>query len=238
MRRLTSVLLVLVVILAAIGAAVTYLYMDEKGPLQTSLNAKVLVLCVDPSEGRPGPGSVDMAFVAYLEDGNLKNITPIYPGGMKHPSAAAPEEVQAQGLNVLVLHDSLWWNNTTYDAQMAQEIVQYNTGIKTDAVVMVKPAAIDALLQSIGGVNVPGQGYVTNNTIEFLRNEQSSGGMSRGNAVESIANELRKAAKDKTNRTKMYDVIFAQYNAGNIIVEPSDFAYRFFTAENINKIFG
>ncbi len=238
MRRLTKVLIVIVVILAIIVGALSFLYVDEKGPLKSTLNAKVLVLCVDPSEGRPGPGSVDMAFVLELQDGNLKNMTPIYPGGMRHPTAEAPDFVKTQGLYVLVLHDSLWYENTTYDAQLAQEIVEYNTGIKTDVVVMVKPEAIDAIIASIGGVTVDGQGYVQGDTLEFLRNEQTEGGMSRGNAIESVANGIKKAAQDKEKRQAIMTTTIAQYNAGNIIVEPNDFAYRFMTAESINKVIG
>lgn len=238
MRRLVMVLVIFVVILAIIGGALTYLYMDKSGPLQSTLNAKILVLCADPSEGRPGPGSVDMAFVINMDNGNVKNYTPIYPGGMKHPTAAAPPEVQAQGLGVLVLHDSLWYENVTYDAQLAQEIVEYNTGIKTDVVVIVKPEALDAIIQSIGGVTIPDQGYVNNNTIEFLRNEQNSGNMSRGNAVESVALAIKNASKDKTNRSSIMNAIIAQYNAGNIIVVPNDWAYRFITAESMSNVLG
>jgi hypothetical protein len=212
--------------------------MDKTGPLQSTLNAKVLVLCVDPSEGRPGPGSVDMAFIVNLDNGNIKNYIPIYPGGMKHPTAAAPAEVQAQGLNVLVLHDSLWYENVTYDAKLAQEIVEYNTGIKTDVVVMVKPEAIDAVIQSVGGVTIPEQGYVNNNTIDFLRNEQTDGNMSRGNAVESVALAVKNASRDKTNRSNIMNAIISQYQAGNIIVVPDDWAYRFITAESMSNVLG
>lgn len=237
MRRLTIILLVIVIIAGIAGIALSYLFMNENS-LKSTLNANILVLCVDPSEGRAGPGSVDMAFAINLKDGNIGNITPIYPGGMRHPTAAAPPEVQAQGLDVLVLHDTLWWNNTTYDAKMAQETVEYNTGIKTDTVIMVKPTAIDAVLQSIGGVNVEGQGVVTNNSITFLRNEQSHGGLSRGNAVESLAYGIRNASKDSSKRSAIMNAIIAQYNQGNIIVVPNDFAYKFITAEALDKVFG
>lgn len=237
MRKLFKILIIIFAILAVVGGVLSYLYYDSNSPIGSTLNAKVLVLCIDPSEGRPGPGSVDMAFAVDLKDGNVDNVTPIYPGGMTHPNASAPDYVKTQGLYVLVLHDSCWWNNTTYDAKMAQEIVEYNTGIKTDVVVMVKPDAIDAVIQSVGGVNVEGQGYVNNNSITFLRDEQENN-MSRGNAVESIANSIRNASKDKTNKTNIVNAITAQYQAGNIIVVPDDFAYRFITAEALNQVFG
>lgn len=238
MRGLTKALIVIVVILAIVVGAMSFLYLDDSGPLKSTLNANVLVLCVDPSEGRPGPGSVDMAFVFELKDGNLKNMTPVYPGGMRHPTAEAPDYVKSQGLSYLVLHDSLWYENTTYDAQLAKEIVEYNTGMKTDVVVMVKPEAIDAIVASIGGVNVDGRGYVQGDTLEFLRAEQSGGGMSRGNAVESVAKAIKNAASDKEKRQAIMTTIIAQYNAGNIIVEPNDWAVRFMTAESLNKVIG
>jgi hypothetical protein len=137
-----------------------------------------------------------------------------------------------------VLHDSLWYENVTYDAQLAQEIVEYNTGIKTDVVVMVKPEAIDAIIQSIGGVTIEDQGYVNSNTIDFLRNEQSSGNMSRGNAVESMALAIKNASRDKNNRSNIMNAIIGQYQAGNIIVVPDDWAYRFITAESMSKVMG
>lgn len=237
MRKLISALIVIIAIIAVIAGALTYLYFDTNSPLRTTLNAKALVLCVDPSEGRPGPGAVDMAFVVDLKKGNVVNVTPVYPGGMTHPNASAPDYVKTQGLYVLVLHDSCWWNNTSYDAKMAQEIVEYNTNISTDVVVIVKPDAIDAILQSVGGVYIEGQGYVDNNSIDFMRDEQKNN-MSRGNAVESIAYAIRNASKDKTNKTNIMNAIIAQYQAGNIIVEPNDFAYRFITAEGLNQVFG
>jgi 20S proteasome alpha/beta subunit len=110
--------------------------------------------------------------------------------------------------------------------------------MKSDVVVMVKPEAIDAVIQSIGGVNVEGQGYVQGDTLEFLRAEQSEGGMSRGNAIESVADAIKSAAQDKDKRQAIMTTIIAQYNAGNIIVEPNDWAVRFMTAESINKVFG
>ena len=68
-------------------------------------------------------------------------------------------------------------------SKVAQEIVKYHTGMETDLVVIVTPEAIDAMIQAIGPVYVEGKGYVTGNSIEFLREEQDQDGMSRGSAV-------------------------------------------------------
>lgn len=235
MRKLTTVLLVIVIILALVVGALTFLYMDKGGPLQSTLNAKVLVLCADPSEPRPGVGGVDMAFIINLKDGNPGNFTPLYPGGMSHPTAAPPEGVDT---GALMLHDTLWNEDIPAGAKLAQETVEYNTGVKTDVVVIVTPEAIDAILQSIGGVNVPGQGLVQGNTLEFLRNEQDTGGLSRGNAIETLANAIKSAAQDPGKRSTIMNAIIGQYNAGNIIVVPNDFAYRFITAEGLSRIIG
>ena len=236
MQRI-SLLIILVIVLALVGGVLAYLHFDENSPLNTALNAKVLVLCVDPSEGRPGPGAADMAFNVNFTDGNVTGITPIYPGGMSHPNASAPEEVQEMGVTKLMLHDTLWWNNTTYDAKLAQETVEYNTGIKTDVVVMVKPAAVDAVLQAIGGVYVNGT-LVNNNSIEFLRDEQKYGNMSRGNAIETVANAIKTSYKNESNRGKIRAALVNQYNKGNIIVVPDSFVSQFLAADSLNKMLG
>lgn len=235
--RKTSILIVLVLILGLVAGALTYMHFDENSPLQTTLNAKVLILCIDPSEGRPGPGAVDMAFNVNFTDGNITNMTPIYPGGMHHPTAAPPDYVKEHGVNVLMLHDTCWWNNTTLDAQLARETVEYNTGIKTDVVVMVKPAAIDAIINSIGGVYVNGQ-LVTGNTIEFVRDEQTNGSMSRGNAVVTVGNAIKTSYRNESKRGVIRAAIIDQYQKGNIIVVPDSFVSQFLAAESLNKIFG
>ena len=235
--RKTSILIVLVLILGLVAGALTYLHFDENSPLQTTLNAKVLILLIDPSEGRPGPGAVDMAFNVNFTDGNITNLTPIYPGGMHHPTAAPPDYVKQQNVSVLMLHDTCWWNNTTLDAQLAKETVEYNTGIKTDVVVMVKPAAVDAIINSIGGVYVNGQ-LVTGNTIEFVRDEQTNGNMSRGNAVETVGNAIKTSYRNESKRGVIRAAIIDQYQKGNIIVVPDSFVSQFLAAESLNKIFG
>lgn len=215
----------------------TYLFKVQNGPLKATLNSTLLVATVDPSETRPGPGAVDMAFVVYLKDGSISSLTPVYPGGMAHPNATPPDGAAAQGDTKLYLHDTFWWNDTNKDAKLAQETVEYNTGIKTDAVVVVKPTAIDAVLKSIGGVDVPGQGHVTNNSVEFLRDEQKYG-MSRGGAVESLAYAVKDASNDKKKRSAIIDAIIAQYTQGNVLIIPGDFGYKLITAESLNRVLG
>lgn len=182
----------------------------------------VLILCADPSEKRPGIGAVDMAFVVHTTDGNIKNVTPIYPNHMTHPTASPPQYLKdTYGMTKLYLHDSLWSADVENGTKLAQEIVQYNTGLKTDIVVVVTPDAIDALIKSIGPIYVNGTD-VTGSSIAFVRNEQYNEGMSRGEAVKSIMNPMMKAVKDKNKFSALLQAATTQYAQGNIVVVPKD----------------
>ncbi|MBP2044784.1 DUF4012 domain-containing protein, partial [Methanobacterium aggregans] len=142
-------LVVMLILLAAVAAFIVYEY---EQPGETNVmrgNHTILLLCDDPTEdqGTQGIGSVDMAFAINLVDGNVKNTTAIYPGGLRHPTAAEPSSL---GSGKLLLHDSLYGVSTEEGAQQAQEIVEYNKGIKTDAVVMITPDAVNALVSAAG----------------------------------------------------------------------------------------
>ena len=137
------ILLIIVLILVGISAGyVIYQYLQPASSNVMKGNHSLLLLTIDPGESRPGMGAVDMAFVVHVTDGNILNITPVYPGGMRHPTVDEPAETGAGG-GKLLRHDSFWNNNTDADAKLAQEIVEYNTGMKTDGVVIVTPDAID-----------------------------------------------------------------------------------------------
>jgi hypothetical protein len=231
-----KILIILLIILAIGAIYVGFQYKMASDKNLTSGTHKMLLLLADPSEQRPGIGAVDMAFVVYVVDGNVKNMTPVYPGGMAHPTESAPAEVQAQGVSQLLLHDSLWYKDTEKDAKLAQEIVEYNTGMKTDSVVIITPDAVDALIKSIGGVQVAGQGNVTGNTIEFVRDEQNYGGSSRGNAVESVMKPLLNATKDKNKTNAMLNAAVDQYLKGNIVVIPSDLFIQYALSKGVAVI--
>ena len=198
-------------------------------------NYTLLVLTVDPSEPRPGPGAVDMAFVVNVKNGTISHMTPIYPGNMTHPTASPPSEI-AQNGSKLFLHDTMWWNDTDYDAKLAQETVQYNTGIKTDGVVIIKPAAVDALINAVGPIYVSGQGYVNISSIDFLREEQKEG-MSRGEAVQSLADAIKNASYFKSKRSAVFNVVHDQCSKGNIIIVPASLYNDLMSEETLNKIF-
>ena len=152
---------------------------------------------------------------------------------MSHPTASAPAEA---GTGVLMLHDTLWDADPEVGAKLAQETVQANTGIKTDAVVMVTPEAIDAMIAAVGPINVPGQGTVTGNSIEFLRAEQNTGGMNRSSAVQSIMKPILNATKDPTKYAALSQVAVDQYLKGNIVVIPQSLFTQFAISKGINTI--
>lgn len=217
-----------------IGLVAAFVIYQYEQPASTNMmkgQHNLLLLTVDPSEARPGLGGVDMAFAVNIVDGNIKNLTPIYPGGMMHPTAMEPA-----GTGRLMLHDTLWDVDPAVGAKLAQETVQANTGIKTDGVVMVTPTAIDALIASVGPINVPGQGTVTGNSIQFLRAEQNSGGMSRGGAVESIMKPILNATKDPSKYAALTQIAVDQYLKGNIVVIPKSLFTQFAISKGINTI--
>ncbi len=215
---------------------VAYVYMttgSEENIMKGDHN--ILFLAVDPSEQRPGMGAVDMAFVISTHDGNMVNKTPVYPGGMTHPTASPPQYLkESQGVNKLYLHDALWGEDVEVGAKLAQEIVESNTGLKTDAVVILTPEAVDALINTVGPIYIEGQGYVSGNSIEFLRNEQY-GGMSRGNAVESMMQGIMNSAQDPANYSKLLKTGASEYTKGNIVVIPKDLFIKLLITNGIGN---
>ena len=96
------------------------------------------------------------------------------------------------------------------DVKNAQEIVETNTGIKTDAVVIVTPDAVNAILTSIGPINVPGYtGNGTNAAVDFIRNmtEEKNSTMSRGNATELLMKPVLAAIKDPSKSSSLFQTV-------------------------------
>ena len=139
--------ILLIIILVLIGISTGFVIYKSAQPASTNImkgNHTILLLTADPSEKRPGIGAVDMAFAIGVNNGSVTNLTPIYPGGMTSKTVMEPAEANS-GNGYMKLHDSLWYTDTTSDVKNAQDIVETNTGIKTDAVVIVTPEAVDAL---------------------------------------------------------------------------------------------
>ncbi|PKL66465.1 MAG: hypothetical protein CVV28_10715 [Methanobacteriales archaeon HGW-Methanobacteriales-1] len=195
----------------------------------------ILVLGVDETEKRPGLGAVDMAMIVKMKDGEIQNVTQIYPGGMVHPTAPVPAYLQSIGESKLRLHDALWENNTEQGATYAKEIVEYNTGEKPDVVVLITTEAVDAMIASVGSVEVNG-GNISGNSLETLRSEQSSLGETRGNAVQGLMSSILNVThNDKTKYIALVNTAIDQYNQGHIYVFPKSVFKNFLIAEGIHK---
>lgn len=238
MRKIVKILIVVILILlASVAAFVIYQYEQPSSTNVMKGDHNVLLLTADPSEKRPGVGGVDMAFVIHVTDGNIKNLTPIYPGGMTHPTAQEPAAANA-GSGNLRFHDVLWDANITQDTVLAQQIVKYNTNMTTDAVVIVTPDAVDAVLNSIGPINIPGyNGNGTNAAVSYIRNESEyNKNMSRGNATETLMKPVMTAAKDPSKSAALFSTIISQYSKGNIIVVPSDLMTQFAISKGLNLL--
>ncbi|HEX3012696.1 MAG TPA: DUF4012 domain-containing protein [Methanobacterium sp.] len=234
-KKIIAIIILLIFIAGVLFVAYEYqTTTTEENVLKGDHN--VLLLCADPSEKRPGIGAVDMAFIIHTYDGNIKNVTPVYPGHMAHPTASPPQYLKdSQGVNKLYLHDALWDANVETGTKLAQEIVQYNTGLKTDIVVVVTPDAIDAMIKAIGPIYVNGTD-VTGSSIAFVRNEQYNENMTRGNAVESVMKPMMNAIKDKNKYSALLQVAAVQYAKGNIVVVPKDVFFKIAIANGLQSL--
>ena len=231
-------IIVLIIILLLVGISVGYVFYQAEQPASTNImkgNHTILLLTADPSEKRPGIGAVDMAFAIGVSNGSVTNLTPIYPGQMRSATAIEPPEA---GTGKLLLHDSLWYKDTVSDVKNSQEIVETNTGIKTDAVVIVTPEAVDALINSIGPINVPGYTNGTNASIDFIRNmtEEKTSTMSRGNASELLMKPVLTAMKDPTKSPALFQAAFQQYLKGNIVVIPNNLMTQFAISKGLKML--
>ncbi|MDO5826530.1 MAG: DUF4012 domain-containing protein [Methanosphaera sp.] len=227
-------ILAIVIILILIAVGVYFLYNYTEGQKAFAGEHNVLVLCADPSEPRPGVGAVDMAFVIHLSDGKVGEITKVYPGGLAHPTREPSDSMKAEGLSVVYLHDSLWSENLTEGTTIAQEIVEYHTGLKTDMVLVMTPEAIDALVKSVAPVYSNGK-EVSNSSIDFLRDDQDQGA-TRGDAVEGLADGIREAASKNNKKPALIQSSMDQYSKGNILVVPEDKFAPFISYGGINNI--
>jgi hypothetical protein len=235
MSKKLIALIILIILITGAGLVISHFYSQGKEKFEGNYN--VLLLCVDTSEERPGIGAIDMAFVVNVNQGKLINMTPVYPGGLAHPTISPTADMKSYGIDKLYLHDSLWTTDVEKGSKIAQETVEYNTGMKTDLVVIVTPESIDAIIQAIGPIYVEGQGYVTGNSVDFLREEQNKDGMSRGSAVQSLMEGIKTAIQNPSNRKILMETVSSQYSQGNLYVIPSNVLQEFLVYEGINTLF-
>ena len=181
-KLIIAILVVILIGLLAVIAGTLFL-----GPDLTQENKSVLVLASDKYE--QSNGGVDMAYMVRLENGSLKNYTPVYPGEMYHPSQPAPGGLSGH----MMLHDCLW-NGVDQGMQYAAEIVEYHTGMHADAVVLVYDEGVDNVIDSVRPLVVDGK--ETNlSATDIIRendayngyagNENVPGTMDRGDAMDT-----------------------------------------------------
>lgn len=216
-RLIVAILIVLIIGLIAIIAGALFIGHDTdlvKG------EKNILVCAIDEGEDRPGMGACDMAFIIHLKDGTIRNYTPIYPGGLTHPTAAEPMEAQEQGAgSSLLLHDAFWDADNEQGMQLAKEIVEYQTNNSIDSVVAINSEALDAILSAAGQLEIDGQ--LTNASgIDIIREEDWGNGVSRGDAVIDVVKAAATAASSNSaTKSSMINAALDQYSKGNIIMD-------------------
>lgn len=232
-KLIIAILLVILIGIWAMIAGSLFL-----GPDLTSESKDILVLASDKYE-QPN-GGVDMAFMVRLENGSLANYTPIYPGGMSHPSQSAPGGLSGR----MMMHDCLW-DGTANGMRYAQEIVEANTGMHSDAVVLVYDEGLDNIIDTVRPIYIDGE--VSNlSAADMVRqndayngyagNENVQGTMSRGDAVMELAKALSNLTKDPDKKSTMIDAALKEYSNGNIIMQPEGSFVKLLATKGIDKL--
>lgn len=233
-KLIIAILLVILVgLLASIYGAL------NSGPDLSQENKDILVLAADKYE--QSNGGVDMAFMIHLENGSFHNYTPIYPGGMTHPSQPASSAI---GGGKMFLHDSLY-DGVEDGMQYAKEIVESNTNMTADAVVVVYDEGVDNIINSVRPLKVDGE--VTNlSATDIIRendayngyegNEGVTGTMSRGDAVMVLVKALAQAAAKPDKKATMIKTALDEYSKGNIIMQPEGSFTKLLATKGIESI--
>ncbi len=235
-RSKKLIIAILVVILLGLLLLIAGYFVG--GPDLSQENKTILVLAADKYE-QPG-GGCDMAYLVRLENGHLENYTPVYPGGMYHPSQPAPGGLSGN----MLLHDSMY-NGVENGMQYAKEIVAYHTGIEADAVVLVYDEGVDNILDSIRPIEV--DGVETNlsatdiirendNYAGYKGNGGVTGTMSRADAVMVLVKAISKAAKDPTKKNAMLHAALDEYTKGNIVMQPQGSFTRLLATKGLESI--
>lgn len=227
--------ILLVILIGQIFVIAGALFMT---PDLTAESKNILVLASGKDE-QPN-GSVDMAYMIHLENGSLANWTPVYPGGMYHPSQPAPGGLSGN----MFLHDCLW-DGPSQGMDFAKEIVEINTGMHADAVVVVYDEGIEHIIDSIRPLYVDGK--VTNlSAVDVIRSndayngyagsEKMPGTMSRGDAVMVLAKAVSNATKDPEKKSTMVQKALEEYSNGNILMKPEGSFTKLLATKGIERI--
>ena len=234
-KKLIIALIIIVLIgLVAIIAGTLFIGND------THLNEgkkTILVCAIDESEDRPGMGACDMAFLVRLDNGSVKNYTPVYPGGLTHPNASEPTEAQQQGAgSALLLHDAFWDADNYKGMQLAKEIVEYRTNNTIDSVVAVNVKGLDAVLGAAAPLKVNGT-TLNASGIDIIREEDWGRGVDRGDAVMEIVKAAADSAKDPVKKSSMVNAAIDQYSKGNIIMDKQGSFVELLASKGIENLF-
>ena len=219
----TKKLIIAILIVILIGLLASIYGALNSGPNLTQENKDILLLTADKYE--QSNGGVDMAFMIHLENGSFANYTPVYPGGMTHPTQPASS---ALGGGKMFLHDCLY-DGVDEGMQYAKEIVEANTNLTADAVVLVYDEGVDNIIDSIRPLKV--DGVETNlSATDIIRendayngyagNEGVSGTMSRSDAVMVLVKALAQAAANPDKKATMIQAALNEYSKGNIVMKP------------------
>ena len=236
-RRKKLIIAILLVILVGLLAAI-YGALNT-GPNLTQEDKDILILAADKYE--QSNGGVDMAFMIHLENGSFENYTPVYPGGMTHPTQPASS---ALGGGKMFLHDSLY-DGVENGMQYAKEIVEANTNMTADAVVVVYDEGVDNVIDSIRPLEV--DGVETNlSATDIIRendayngyagSEKMPGTMSRSDAVMVLVKALAQAAADPDKKATMAKAALNEYSKGNIIMQPEGSFTKLLATKGIESI--
>jgi len=219
----TKKLIIAILIVILIGLLASIYGALNTGPNLTQENKDILLLTADKYE--QSNGGVDMAFMIHLENGSFANYTPVYPGEMTHPTQPASS---ALGGGKMFLHDCLY-DGVDDGMQYAKEIVEANTNLTADAVVLVYDEGVDNIIDSIRPLKV--DGVETNlSATDIIRendayngyagNEGVTGTMSRSDAVMVLVKALAQAAADPDKKATMIQAALNEYSKGNIVMQP------------------
>ena len=220
-RRNKIIIILVIVIIVGIVAVIANSFLST--PTLTLGDKNILVLAVDKNE--QSGGGLDMAFMVELDNGTIANYTPVYPGGMIHPTKHALGGLSGP----MMLHDCLW-DGPEQGMEYAKEIVEYNTGMHADAVVIIYDDGLDAIIDSIRPLKV--DGVVTNlSSVDIVRQNDNyagyagrdsgiTGNMSRGDAVLVLVKALSEASKDPIKKDTMIKVAINEYSKGNLVMSP------------------
>lgn len=235
-RKKKIIIAIIIVLMIGIITIIFGAFFTNTGGNLSSGNGNILVCAIDESESRAGMGAVDMAFIVTIQDGKIKDYKAVYPGGMTHPNASEPAEAQAQGAGPkLLLHDSFWYSDNEKCMQLAKEIVEYQLQIPIDGVVAINSKGLDKILDAASPLKINGT-TVNASGIDIIREEQSSGGESRGDAVLDIVRAAAESATNPDKKSAMVNVALSEYSKGNIVMTPQGSFVGLLATEGIENI--